>query len=261
MKKNRNFLLQKKHCFTLIELLVVIAIIAILAGMLMPALNKARERSRITSCKGNLKSLGMAQIFYMDEYNWCIMDCSAKIPDCAGTSSSKSYWVDILLKYLLSGKKVYECPSDTAGKAIAWKGSVGQHVVDPSYVSYGPNSEGLRRSRKGSGDMDESLRIRPSLVKNPSKFYSFMDSASYTSPTLYGYFHVRALKPSGTGAYEGMPNLIRHGGTANIVFFDGHVGAINSTLFLDPWDDSAFGNRGDTSTKRDHWTYDGKVAQ
>ena len=252
---------KKSRFFTLIELLVVIAIIAILAGMLMPALNKARERGRITSCKGNLKALGTAQTFYMDEFNWCLMDSAAKNNAYPGTSTSTSYWVDILLKYLLSGKKVYECPSDTAGKTIAWKGSVGQHVVDPSYVSYGFNAEGIRLSRKGSGDKDESLRIRPSMVKNPSKFYSFMDSASCTSPTLYGYFNVRALKPSGTGAYEGMPNLIRHNGTCNVVFFDGHIGAVNSTLFLDPWDDSAFGNRGDTSTKRAHWTYDGKTAQ
>ena len=255
-----KFRTKNSHRFTLIELLVVIAIIAILAGMLMPALNKARERSRITSCKGNLKSIGMAQIFYMDEFNWCMMDSSAKNNAYPGTSTSKSYWVDILLKYLLAGKKVYECPSDTAGKALAWKGSVGQHVVDPSYVSYGMNAEGIRLTRKGSGDMDETLRIRPSMVKNPSKFYSFMDSATYTNPTMYGYFTVRGAKPSGTGSYEGMPNLIRHGGTGNIVFFDGHIGSVTSTLYLDPWDDSAFGNRGDSS-KRDHWTYDGKKAQ
>ena len=251
--------MKKNNCFTLIELLVVIAIIAILAGMLMPALNKARERSRITSCKGNLKSLGMAQIFYMDEYNWCLMDVSAKNPAYPGNSNTQTYWMDILLKYLLAGKKVYECPSDTAAKAIAWKGSVGQHVIDASYVSYGINAEGLRLSRKGSGDMDESLRIRPSLVKNPSKFYSFMDSASCSNPQI-GYFFVRGAKPS-SNSYQGMPNLLRHAGTGNIVFFDGHIGAVNSTLFLDPWDDSAFGNRGDASSKRIHWTYDGKVAQ
>ena len=118
----------------------------------------------------------------------------------------------------------------------------------------------IRKSRKGSGDKDESLRIRPSMVLNPSKFYSFMDSASCTNPTQYGYFTVRGVKPSGAGAYQGMPNLIRHNGVGNIVFFDGHVGAVHSTLFLDPWDDSAFGNRGD-SAKRIHWTYDGKKAQ
>ena len=224
-----------KKRFTLIELLVVIAIIAILAAMLMPALQQARAKARDINCISNEKQLGTAFTMYMDQSD-------GYFPYTAGLPASDGAWMILLgirgenSTYVRKGTgyinhKMLDCPSDatrTAGtdyRKFDWmKDHNGQYanrsyVIDVytgsqmSGVTYGPYKQGMIKNPT----MTVAALCSDPCYPNPS---SAQPNCWSRGDCKYET-HINPEYQNGTL----LPALQRHGMKINVVTLDGRAQA------------------------------------